>query len=169
MVASLVSPPSFATLVLSLMVTSAGAQPNAGGPAPLTRDELRACMSNGEVLERRSQVLQTGLRASNEEAAAISVENAKLLRVSAEGLQDRAAREAYQARSKALEQRVLRYNQRTKEFKLAMADLNADQAAYLRGCGGRTYLQSDRDAILTERLAPQPAASAASPGASTTQ
>lgn len=132
-------------------------------PGTLSRDELRACMAQEDGLKLHSQRLDGQFLASNEEAAAIAVANSNLLRESAAGFKDKAARDAYAARSRALEQRIHGHNQRARGLKLALADQQLAQAAYMRACGGRSFLVDDRSAILAERaaaVAPVAAASA---------
>lgn len=129
-------------------------------PGLLSRDELRACMAQEDALRARSQRLETVSLSTNEDGAAIALANSALLRESAAGFKDRAARDAYAARSRALDQRIHAHYLRVRELKLGLADLEVAQAANMRACGGRRYLTEDRDAILTERAtAPQAASS----------
>lgn len=133
----------------------------------MTRDELRTCMRQEDTLRSRSETQLSEVTRSNEEAASIATENATLIRASVNGFKDKATRDAHAAKVQALNQRVAAYNAQMKRLQLSVADAHTLQAEYLRLCGGRRFLQEDRNAIVAEREAgkqggqlPEPAASA---------
>lgn len=127
---------------------------------PMTRDELRVCMRTQDQLDARSQRVNGALIRENEEAAAISVENARILRAQgALDYRDRAAVDAHNDSVAALDRRIRAHLERASSARSAAADLQIEQAAYIRSCASRPHLVDDRQAILAERRAAETAGS----------
>lgn len=137
--------------IVMAMAIQFGAQAQPNASTTMTRDELRACMGQEAYLRGKAENQQQEAARSNEEAASIAAESASLIRASVNGFKDKAARDAHVTRSNLLDKRVNQFNAKTKQIRLALADIQADQAEYLRKCGGKNFYVEDKNAILAER------------------
>ena len=139
------------TIVLTMAAAPLQAFAQADSSTTMTRDELRACMAQEASLRTRSDAHQAEAARSNEEAASIAAESGNLIRLSVNGFKDKAARDAHALRSNVLNKRVDAFNAKSKQIRLALADIQTMQAEYLRKCGGKSFYVEDKNAILSER------------------
>lgn len=135
---------------LTLGFSSPRAQAQASSSS-LTRDELRQCMDQEDRIRTAQDKLQSEISRSNDEAAAIASDNAKLTRASANGFRDKASVDAHNAKALALQKRAVASNAKSRQLKLSLADIQSAEADFLRRCGGKSYYHEDKSAILAER------------------
>ena len=158
-----------ATLLLSTVLGQLGVQAQTDSSTTLTRDDLRSCIQQEVTLRSKSEAQQAEASRSNEEAASIAAESANLIRASVNGFKDKAARDAHASKSSNMNKRVDTFNTKSRQVRLALADIQTLQSEYLRKCGGKSFYQEDKNAILAEREPTKAGARAIEAAASGTQ
>lgn len=134
-----------------------GQPPSGGKPgkAPplrlLSRAELRACMNRETTLQQRQDALVVAQAAHTAEISTLS-EEAKRLAEELKALDttDDIAVDEYNRRNAERNERVGKANARAEALNATGAELQSDNADYMKECVARPYLQSDRDALLRE-------------------
>lgn len=158
-----------ALCAVAALVVSAGTEAQTlklkpDAPVPLTRDELRQCMAQEDLLQQRK-------RAQDAERLQIARENTEVSRAGQQlaadmqrtDTHDFSRVDGYNARAAAHEARLASLNARVERFNADVAQLNTEGSRHLAQCATRSYDAADREAILreTKKLRPPDAASSA--------
>lgn len=121
-------------------------------PARLvTRDELRTCMNSEVTLATRRKELEARSKVNGEEASAIRTEADELKTEQEKIIADNAPMERFNRKVKAHNARILSARTTADAFKAELETLNKSLVAHNGRCGGISFLQEDKDAILKER------------------
>jgi predicted transcriptional regulator len=137
-------------------------------PAPLSKQELRACVQQEHELNKRQDALTLAQVQHNSQLA----EASQQARILAEQLRkldntDEDAVDAYNKRNDARNLEVDKLNKNADALNLKITALQTDSADHMEKCSSRPFLRADREVILKElglpatppkpQLPPQPA------------
>jgi flagellar hook-basal body complex protein FliE len=145
--------PTAATALLAAFVLQA-AQAQAQPGKLVSRDELRTCMNSESSFATRRQALETRNGQNREEAAAIRAEAQELTAEQERIKDDSSKMDRFGRRVKAHNVRIQSANANVESLRADMETLNKALVAYNEQCGGISYSNDDKEAILKERETP---------------
>lgn len=146
-------PRSFAAGVLLAAILFPAAQAQTPAAKVVTRDELRTCMNSEVTLATQRKDLEARSKVNGEEASAIRAEAAELKAEQEKIIADNAPMDRFNRKVKAHNARILAARTTADAFKAELENLNKSLVAHNQSCGGISFLQEDKDAILKEREA----------------
>lgn len=146
------NPISAGVLLAALLLAAAQAQTAAPGKI-VTRDELRACMNSETTLAAQRKELEARSKVNGEEASAIRAEAEQLKAEQEKIIADNAPMDRFNRKVKTHNARILAARTTADAFKSELETLNRSLVAHNEKCGGISFLQEDKDAILKEREA----------------
>lgn len=145
--------PTLAALLLAALAGQAALAQTAAPAKVVTRDELRACMNSETTLATQRKELEARGKVNGEEAAAIRAEAEQLKAEQEKILADNAPMDRFNRKVKTHNARILAARTTAEAFKSELETLNRSLVAHNEKCGGISFLQEDKDAILKEREA----------------
>ena len=137
-------------LLASIVLHTAQAQAPAPGKV-VTRDELRTCMNSEVTLATQRKELEARGKVNGEEASAIRAEADQLKAEQEKIIADNAPMDRFNRKVKAHNARILAARTTADAFKAELETLNRSLVSHNEKCGGISFLQEDKDAILKER------------------
>jgi hypothetical protein len=149
-------PISFPALGAGLLLaafTLQGAHAQTKPAKVVTRDELRACMNSEVALATRRKELEPRNKVNGEEAAAIRAEAEQLKAEQEKIIEDNGPMDRFNRKVKAHNARILAARTNADAFKAELENLNKSLVAHNDQCGGISFRQEDKEAILKEREA----------------
>jgi hypothetical protein len=143
---------SGSTLVLALLAAfPAAAQDNK--PRTVSRDELRACMNSEDEIAARRKALQERGAKRTEQEAALRKEADEIKEEERHAQEDQWKESRYKRHVKAYMDKVAEYKAFTASINSEFDAVNQAVTAYNGKCGGISFLDEDKQAILQERAA----------------
>jgi len=148
-----ISIPSIGAGLLLAAIALQGAQAQTQPDKVVTRDELRTCMNSEAALAARRKELEARNKGNGDEAASIRAEAEQLKAEQEKIIADNAPMDRFNRKVKAHNERILAARTRADAFKGELETLNKSLLAHNESCGGISFRQEDKDAILKEREA----------------
>jgi len=146
---------SIAAICAAVLLSTAHAQ-TAPAKKPVSRDELRACMTSEDEIGARRQAIDVRLKQSRDEVAGIQAEAAELSdelkRLQQDG-EPSAKMERFDRKVRAHNVRAKTVNDKAAGVRTDLEALSASVKDYNAKCGGIAFLPEDKEAILKEREA----------------
>jgi len=145
--------PSLCAALLFAVYTLQGAQAQTTPDKVVTRDELRRCMNSEVTLATRRKELEARNKVNGEEAASIRTEADQLKAEQARIIEDNGPMDRFNRKVKTHNARIQVARTNADAFKAELETLNKSLVAHNESCGGISFRQEDKEAILKEREA----------------
>ncbi|MDF2465443.1 MAG: hypothetical protein K0Q43_3678 [Ramlibacter sp.] len=145
--------PSLCAALLFAVFALQGAQAQTRPDKVVTRDELRTCMNAEVTLATRRKELEARSKVNGEEAASIRTEADQLKAEQVRIIEDNGPMERFNRKVKTHNARIQVARTNADAFKAELETLNKSLVAHNESCGGISFRQEDKEAILKEREA----------------
>lgn len=152
---SIPTPAIGAALLFAIVLQGAQAQAQPKAEKLVTRDELRNCMSSEVTLATRRKELEARNKVNGEEAASIRAEADQLKAEQTRIIENNGPMDRFDRKVKTHNARIQAARTNADVFKGELETLNKSLVTHNESCGGISFRQDDKEAILKEREAPK--------------